>query len=65
MTEESIDQRNSMSPPYRYWTEEEKYRAITEDEIEQSKKLRERLEALHILKPQVDIWQNIEKKDDE
>lgn len=59
MIEESIDERNSLKPPYRYWTESEKYQKVTDEEVEQSKKLRERLEAAHLLKPQVDIWRDV------
>lgn len=54
--EESIDERNSMQMPYRMYTSEEQLHVISDAEIEDATKFRNKLQAFHLLREQVDVW---------
>lgn len=55
MIEESIDERNSMRKPYRYYTAEEAFTPISEYEMKMAGKERDKLQKRHAVE-HVDIW---------
>lgn len=58
MSEESIEARNSMREPYRYWTEQAI--VVTKDAQDEVSGIREQLQEKH-KRASVDVWQMGEK----
>lgn len=61
MNEESISERNSMSPPYRFYTSEEISFPLTEAELELANKRRKELQAKHEKTDKINLWEEFEK----
>lgn len=59
MIEESIDERNSMQKPYRYYTVEEMFVPVTEYEMKQASKERDKLQKKHS-QEHINLWEIIE-----
>lgn len=58
MIEESISERNSMQKPYRYWTQEEIFEPLTEEQLKAADKRRKELQAKHY-KQMIDVWEEL------